>query len=173
MNHKFHLHIMTVCMFLGMVFILAGMGQADTLSEGHRKVSGVVEEVRGHFVKVRTATGILDLNQNSATQHGHAEYQVGDEVTIIMDENNSILEAHLKGTEGHHHFYTGKIIYLWKMEKKIKLETIDGEKIFPLPRLEIKTKPIKEGEVITVEVNESGTVIDLHRGNHGEVTHSR
>ena len=59
------------------------------------------------------------------------------------------------------------------MEKKIKLETIDGEKVFPLPRLEIKTKPIKEGEVITVEVNESGTVIDLHRGSHGEVKHSR
>ena len=112
MSRKIHFHIMASFMFISMYCILAGIGQAGTLSEGHRKVSGVVEEVRGDFVKVRTATGILDLNQNSATQHGHAEYKVGDEVTIIMDENNSIIEAHLKGTEGHHHFYTGKLIYL-------------------------------------------------------------
>ena len=171
MNRKIHLHITAYFMFTSLFFTMVGNGQAGTLSEGHRKVSGVVEEVRGPFVKVRTAKSILDLNQKSATQQGQPAYKVGDEVTIIMDENNSIIEAHLKGTEGHHHFYTGKIIYLWKMEKKIKLETIDGEKVFPLPRLEIKTKPIKEGEVITVEVNESGTVIDLHRGSHGEVKH--
>ena len=171
MNRHRHLHIMTVLMNISMFFILAGIGQADTLSEGHRKVSGVVEEVRGDFVKVRTAKSILDLSQNSAAQRGQPAYKVGDEVTIIMDGNNSIIEAHLKGKEGHHHFYTGKLIYQGKMDKTIKLETIDGEKEFTLARLEIKTKPIKEGEVITVEVNESGTVIALHRGSHGELKH--
>ncbi len=171
MNQKIHLHIMASFMFIGMFFILTGIGQADTLSEGHRKVSGVVEEVRGDFVKVRTAKSILDLNQNSATQQGQPAYKVGDEVTIIMDENNSIIEAHLKGKEGHHHFYTGKLIYLNRMEKKIKLETIEGEKTFPLERLAIKTKRIDEGEVVTIEVNESGTVINLRQGSHGEVKH--
>ena len=118
MNRKIHLDVMTSIRFIGMLFVSTGIGQADTLSEGHRKVSGVVKEVRGDFVKVRTANCILDLNQNSASQQGQPAYKVGDEVTIIMDENNSIIEAHLKGKEGHHHFYTGKIIYLWKMEKK-------------------------------------------------------
>ena len=171
MNRNRHLHIMASFMFIGMWVIFSGTGQADTLSEGHRKVSGVVEEVRGDFVKVRTAKSILDLNQNSATQQGQPAYKVGDEVTIIMDENNSIIEAHLKGKEGHHHFYTGKLIYLNRMEKQIKLETIDGIRKFPLDRLEIKAKRIDEGEVVTIEVNESGTVINLRRGSHGEVKH--
>ena len=171
MNRKIHLHILKSLVFMGMFFILAGIGWADTLSKGHRKVSGVVTEVRGDFVKVQTAKSILDLNQKSATQQGQPAYKVGDDVTIIMDENNSIIEAHLKGKEDHHHFYTGKLIYLNRMEKKIKLETIDGVKIFPLDRLEIKTKRIDEGEVITIEVNESGTVINLRRGSHGEVKH--
>ena len=89
-------------------------------------------------------------------------------MTLVMDENNNIIEAHHKGEEGHHHFYTGKLVYMGKMKKEIKLETIDGEKVFPLGRLEIKTKNIEEGAVVTVEVNEGGTVIDLHRGAHGE-----
>ena len=55
-----------------------------------------------------------------------------------------------------------------KMNKEIKLETSEGEKVFPLGRLEIKTKPIEEGAMVTVEVNEGGTVIDLHRASHDE-----
>lgn len=62
-------------------------------------------------------------------------------------------------------------MYVGKMKKEIKLETIDGEKVFPLKLIEIKTKDIKEGEVVTVEVNEGGTVIDLPRGSHGEKKH--
>ena len=170
MNRKIHLHIVALSIFMGMFFILGGVGQADTVSEGHSKVSGVVTAIKGNFVTVKTDTGTITLNQKAAREHGQTEYKNGDEVTILMDENNSIIETHHKGEEGHHHFYTGKLVYMGKMKKEVKLETIDGEKVFPLARLAIKTKNIKEGEVITVEVNEGGTVIDLHRGSHGEVS---
>jgi hypothetical protein len=49
------------------------------------------------------------------------------------------------------------------MKKAIKLETPEGEKMFPLDRLEIKTSGIEEGAMVTAELNEAGTVIDLHR----------
>lgn len=166
MKRKIHLHIMALSIFFGMVFIMAGIGQADTLSEGHRKVNGVVTAIKGDIVTVKTPTGNLTLSQKNAKQHGHAEYKKGDEVTMMMDENNTVIEAHHKGEEGHHHFYTGKLVFMGKMKKEIKLETIDGEKVFPLGRLEIKAKNLEEGEVVTVEVNEGGTVIDLHRGAH-------
>jgi hypothetical protein len=42
------------------------------------------------------------------------------------------------------------------------LATPEGEKIFPLAHLETKTKGIKEGTPVTIEVNEAGTVIDVH-----------
>lgn len=168
MNRKIHLPIVALSIFMGMFFILAGTGQADTLSEGHRKVDGVVTAIKGDIVTVKTPTGNLTLSQKNAKQHGHAEYKDGDEVILMLDENNTVIEAHHKGEEGHHHFYTGKLIYMGKTKKEIKLETIDGEKVFPLGRLEIKAKPLEEGEIVTVEVNEGGIVIDLHRGTHGE-----
>ena len=166
-----HIHIMALSVFMSMFFILSGFGQADTLSEGHRKVFGEVAHVKGGIVTVKTPTGTLTLSQNDAREHGHAEWKVGDEVTIIVNINNDVIDAHHKGEEGHHHFYTGKLVYVGKMKKEIKLETIDGEKVFSLKLIEIKTKNIKEGEVVTVEVNEGGTVIDLRRGAHGEGKH--
>ncbi|MCA9421477.1 MAG: hypothetical protein KC592_10680 [Nitrospira sp.] len=171
MNRTIHLHIVALSIFMGMFFILASTGQADTLSEGHHRVNGVVKEIKGDVVTVETFTGTMYLNQNDARRHGHAEYKTGDEVTVTVNENNDVIEAHHKGEEGHHHFYTGKLIYMGKMKKEIKLETIDGEKVFPLGRIDLKTKPLQEGEVVTVEVNEGGTVIDLHRGAHGEKKH--
>lgn len=168
MNRSSFVHLGILTAVMSLFFIMSGIGQADTLSEGHRKVNGVVTAVQGDIVTVETPTGNLTLSQKNAKQHGHAPYKVDDEVIMIVDENNTIIEAHHKGEEGHHHFYTGKLVYMGKMKKEIKLETIDGEKVFPLGRLEIKTKNIEEGEVVTVEVNEGGIVIDLHRGSHGE-----
>jgi len=148
---------------MSIVLIMSGIGHADTLSEGHGKVTGVVTAEKGGILTVETPTSRLTLNQSNARRHGHADYKVGDEVIMVVDANNAIIEAHPKGEEGHHHFYTGRLVYMGKMNKAIKLLTVEGEKVFPLGRLEIKTKPIEEGAVVTVEVNEGGTVIDLRR----------
>ena len=168
MNRPMNIHIIFVMTLVSMFFLFAGIGQADTLSEGHRKVNGVVTTIKGDIVTVKTLTGTLFLNQNDARRHGHVDWKKGDEATVVVNENNDVIEAHRKGEEGHHHFYTGKLIYMGKTKKEIKLETIDGEKVFPLGRIEIKTRPIEEGAIVTVEVNEGGTVIDLHLGSHGE-----
>ncbi|WP_447971103.1 hypothetical protein [Nitrospira sp. M1] len=170
MNRTVNLKVFVLSALVVTVFMWAGVGQADSsaVSEGHSKATGVVTAVKGDFVTVETKAGNHMLNQKNARRHGHAEYKVGDEVTMVLDENNTVIEAHLKGEEGHHHFYTGKLVYMGKMDKHIKLETAEGEKTFPLGRLEIKTKNIEEGAVVTVEVNEGGTVIDLHRGEHAE-----
>jgi len=61
----------------------------------------------------------------------------------------------------------GKLIYLGRMKKQIKLQTPDGEKVFPLAEERQETKGMEEGELVTVELNEAGTVIDMHRANIG------
>jgi hypothetical protein len=165
MNRQMNFHRFLLSALMGMFFIMSGVSHADSkgVSEGHTQVTGVVTVEKGGILTIKTPTGHLTLNQKGARRHGHAEYKVGDEVTIIMDENNNIIEAHHKGEEGHHHFYTGKLMYMGKMKKEIKLITSEGEKVFPLGRLEVKTKPIEEGAKVMIEVNEGGMVIDLHR----------
>jgi len=54
------------------------------------------------------------------------------------------------------------------MNKEIKLKTAEGDQTFPLLLQETKTKDLPEGTEVTVELNEAGTVIDLHKGKHGQ-----
>lgn len=70
--------------------------------------------------------------------------KVGDEVMITLDENNMVTEVHPKGEEGKHRFVTGKLIHLAKMEKQIKLETTEGERVFPVEKI-VKASGIEEG----------------------------
>lgn len=167
MNRILIAHLVAVLMWGGMLSGMtpAGVANAKGVSQGHSTTTGVVITHAGGMLKVRTPTGNLVLSEKAARQHGHAVPRIGDEVTIVFDENNTIIEAHPKGEEGRHHFYTGGLAYMGKMKKAIKIVTSEGEKIFPLGRLEVKTKPIEEGAAVTVEVNESGTVIDLHRAD--------
>ncbi|MGH7255008.1 MAG: hypothetical protein ACREI3_04455 [Nitrospirales bacterium] len=88
-----------------------------------------------------------------------------------MNESNTVIDVHPKGHEGTHRFITGKLVYVGKMKKQIKLWTPEGGKVFPLERLEVKTGGIEEGALVTVELNEAGTVIDLHRAKIDADTH--
>jgi hypothetical protein len=144
---------------------------AEHAKMGHKIVSGVVKEVKSDVYTVTTPTGMLTLNQNTAERHGHGVPKVGDELTLLVDENNAVIDAHPKGQEGRHEFVTGKLIRLDPMDKRVRLSTPQGEKTFPLERLEVKTKGLEEGAPITVEVNEAGTAIDVRRADTGHGKH--
>jgi hypothetical protein len=137
--------------------------------ESHKTVSGVVTKAAGGLT-IKTAEGsTYQVNENQAKRHGHEPFKEGDQVTLLLNENNTVIDVHLKGQEGEHQYVTGKLIHLGKMQKEIKLVTHEGEKVFPLANLETKTKGIKEGTAVTVEVNEAGTVIDVHPATGGAV----
>lgn len=126
----------------------------------HMKVSGVVSKVEPKYITVKTTWGSLIITSDTSSKH----LEVGEEVEMTMNENNTVIDVHRKGDPAHaHRFVTGKLVYVGKMKKEIKLSTPDGEKVFPLDRLETKTGGIEEGAMVTVELNEAGTVIDLHR----------
>lgn len=132
----------------------------------HRVVGGVVTDDRSGVLSVKTSEGTtMTLAPNAARRHGHAPFKVGDEVTLVLNENNVVIDAHQKGKEGEHRFVTGNLIYVGRMKPELKLRTAEGDQLFPLERLDIKTGSFEEGELVTAEVNEAGSVIDLHRAD--------
>ena len=88
-------------------------------------------------------------------------------MVAVLDENNYIVDMHLIGEEGSHQLITGKLVHLGKTKKEIKLQTPQGERVFPLAEIALKTKDLPNGSVVTIEVNETGVVIDLHLANIG------
>jgi quercetin dioxygenase-like cupin family protein len=137
--------------------------------ENHQTISGVVTTAAGGLA-IKTPQGATyQVNENLAKRHGHEPFKDGDHVRLVLNENNTLIEVHPEGQEGEHQYVTGKLIHLGKMQNEIKLATPEGEKVFPLATLEAKTKGINEGTAVTVEVNEVGTVIDVHRATGGAV----
>ena len=168
MDHRLPLNIV-MPMFLAALLIMpvAVNAESNGPSQGHREVSGVVTAEKSGLLTVKLPDGsTMSLNPKIAERHGHPTPKVGDEVTLVLNENNAIIDHHLKGDKGPHKFVTGKLAYVGLMKNQIKLITSEGEKLFPLERQEIKTGGIEEGALVTVELNEAGTVIDLHRAEH-------
>ena len=150
-------------LLLGAIIAMPCVSHAEEHKSTHRTLSGVVVK-QGSGLAVKTPDGATyQVNENQSQRHGHAPFKEGDEVSIVVDENNAAIDLHHKGEQGKHTFVTGKLIHLGKMEKQVKLQTAEGEKVFPLTRQEIKTKGIDQGTQVTVELNEAGAVIDLHR----------
>ena len=161
-----------LCVAISLTFGAGGIFSGDLLSaaaekhqSGHKQESGVVTEKAGALV-IKTEGGTTyQLNENQERRHGHAPFKAGDHVTFVLDENNAVIDAHLAGKEGAHRFVTGKLVHVGLMKEQIKLQTAQGEQVFPLLHQETKTKALEEGANVTVELNEAGTVIDLHRAD--------
>jgi hypothetical protein len=132
--------------------------------EHHRTVDGVVTAEKSGLLTVKLGDGsTISVTTKASERHGHAVPKVGQEVTLTLNENNNVIDVHLKGAGGAHSFVTGRLVYVGKMKPEIKLQTQDGDKTFPLVRQDIKTGSIEEGALVTAELNEAGAVIDVHR----------
>lgn len=121
------------------------------------KTHGVVEKIQSGVIVVKGPASTYQLNAKSMP----SGVKVGDEISLWINEEGMVVDHHMKGQAHAHRLISGKLIYVGKTKKEIKLWTPEGEKVFPLDRLEVKAKPIKEGSTITVEINEQGTVVDL------------
>jgi hypothetical protein len=158
--------LVTVVMCVSFSLVCAADPSLSGTSTGehHRTINGVVTAEKSGLLMVKTEEGTtMTVSPKAAERHGHQVPKVGEEVTMVLNENNSVIDVHLKGKEGAHSFVTGKLVYVGKMKPEIKLQTAQGERTFPLTRQDIKTGGIEEGALVTVELNEAGSVIDLHR----------
>jgi hypothetical protein len=69
----------------------------------HRTVSGVVLAERSGLLTVKTETGTqVSISASASSRHGHRIPKVGEDVTLTMDENHTVIDVHPKGEEGQH-----------------------------------------------------------------------
>jgi hypothetical protein len=138
------------------------VGERPRTKPGHQMtVHGVVEKIQSGVIFAKTPFARYHLSVNTAP----SGIQAGDEITLWVNEDNIVIDHHMKGHQQAHRLVSGKLIYVGRNKKQIKLWTPEGEKVFPLERLEVKAKPIKEGSMITIELNENGTVVDLWKAS--------
>lgn len=145
--------------------ILAPYGSADEGGKSgkratHMKVGGVVSKVESGMITVKTPWGTMRI-ASAVTPKG---LEVGEEVEMQVNENNAVIDVHRKGDKAHaHRFATGNLTYASPDKKEIKLWTPEGEKTFDVQTGRSKMSTLEEGAPVTIELNEAGKMIDIHR----------
>ncbi len=123
------------------------------------KVSGVISKIDPGRISVTTLWGHMSIQSDAL-----AGAKVGDEVTVWVNENNVVIDAYPKGAaRPEHRWIRGTLIYTSAEKNSIKLWTPDGEKEFTVKRNRPKFTMFPDGSLITVQLNDQGEVIDVHR----------
>src|SRR5947199_8910320 len=113
MRHIFSiiaLSLLTAAALMMPVDVRAQAADTDEthLKSGHKKVEGVVTDVKSGMYTGKTPTGTMTLSENSALRHGHGAPKVGDEPTLWVSENNRAIDAHPKGEAKAHRSLPGQ-----------------------------------------------------------------
>ena len=135
------------------------------MKAGHKKVEGVVSEVKSGLYTVKTPTGATyALTESAAVRHGHGVPKVGDEMTLWVNEGNMVMNANLKGmSDKAPRFISGTLSSIDNGHSQMTLSTSGGEKNFKLKPESRMFRDIAAGTQVTIEVNEAGEVIDIHK----------
>lgn len=131
----------------------------------HQKVDGVVIEMKSGLYTVKTPTGaILTLAEAAAFRQGKAVPKVGDEMTLWINEGNMVMAAHQKDQPGKApRFITGTLSSIDNGKSQMTLSTSGGERGYSLRPESRMFRDIAVGSEVTIEVNDIGEVIDIHK----------
>lgn len=132
---------------------------------GHQKVEGVVIDRKSGLYTVKTSTGAtLTLAEAAAVRHGHSAPKIGDEMTLWVNEGNMVMDACPKGqTDKAPRFITGTLASIDNGKSQMTLATLEGGKSFNLRPESRMFRDIAVGVEVTIEVNDTGEVIDIHK----------
>lgn len=135
------------------------------MKAGHKKVEGVVTEVKSGLHTVKTTTGAtLTLTDATAFREGQAVPKVGDEMTLWVNEGNMVIDARAKGQpDKAPRFITGTLASIDNGKSQMTLSTSGGERGYSLRPESRMFRDIAVGSEVTIEVNEMGEVIDVHK----------
>lgn len=135
------------------------------MTAGHQKVEGVVTELKSGLIIVKSFTGAtLTLTESAAFRQGKPVPKVGDEMTLWVNEGNMVIAAHPKGQPGKDsRFITGTLSSIDNGKSQLTLSTSEGERGYSLRPESRMFRDIAVGTQVTIQVNDSGEVIDIHK----------
>ena len=160
-------------MLLGLCAMVLATATAALAGDQSGKAAGKNKELHATVEKIDAGVVLLKepdqmrrrtLSPNQLERMKMTDLKVGDEVSLILNEYNLIIDAHKTGMAGHgRHTLQGTFVEADHSGKTVNVKTTDGLKALTVDSAAAgKVTGLKQGASLTVEVDEAGTVIDIH-----------
>ena len=139
----------------------------DVVSQRHQELHAVVTKIDSGMIFMKAVEGQQNrvLSRTQAERMGLHDVKVGDELSLVIDEGNTVIDVHKAGMPAHgHQTIQGKVEFTDRTSKEIRLSTSDGIRSFTLdPSAVTKIAGMQKGDAVKLELDESNVVIDVHR----------
>ena len=129
----------------------------------YHTLTGTISKIQSGVIFVKTPGGEVRVNAKFAAKGGFSDAEVGQDVTMWVNENNIVTDIYMAGGPVPvHRLATGTLVDTSDIKNEITLGTPEGEKTFSVIRNRSKLSAIEEGTLVTLELNQAGEVVDLH-----------
>lgn len=131
-------------------------------SDAQVVLTGTVSKLKSNFVFFRTPVGIVTVNNKV----GLKKAKVGQDMALHMHQNHVAIDLAPAGAgTPSHRFLTGPLTYASTDKSELTLWTPDGLQTFPVDHAGSALSGLKEGAMVTVELNAEGAIVQIHRLN--------
>src|SRR5881397_4130567 len=91
-------HYFVASMLIATMFAFPAISNSAEEQHGsHKKATGVVVQKSGALAVETPDGATYQVNPNVSRRHRQEPFKEGDEVTVLVDENNMVIDMHLKG----------------------------------------------------------------------------
>ena len=149
--------------WFGSVTFAREAGQAKLST--HRHITTTVDKVQSGLVFFNPTAGLQDraVSVHKAERMGLYQAKEGDEVMLVIDENNMLIDLHKKGNpRAGHRAIAGKLTYADPFWEVIDITNAEGKQTFAMDEaVGSKLSLLKEGQRVQAELNEDNIVVDI------------
>jgi hypothetical protein len=170
MRHNWFYSTLLTC--ASILFLVVGISAHEADQAGprtHKELTTVVASIQSGLIFLQPAAGLQNraISLKKAERMGLENAQVGDKVTVTVDEGNVLLDIHKAGmAPAGHSLITGKLSYADPFWEVVELSTPEGTKSFAVDSLAgSKLSVLKEGKPVRLELDEDNIVIDIHQSH--------
>ncbi|MCP9454833.1 MAG: hypothetical protein NNA18_01830 [Nitrospira sp.] len=140
------------------------IGQLPTSqSNTHLALTGTVDKLKSSFIFLRTPLGIVNVNAKIGIKHVRA----GQTLTLHIHSRHLVADVMTPGSRSAlRRFVTGPLEFATQDRTKVKLWMPEGERIVSIDAMDHKATvlaSLKEGQPITAELNDAGSLVEFHR----------
>jgi len=132
----------------------------------HKHLTVTVEKIQSGVMFFNQTAGLQDraVSVHKAERMGLSQAKEGDEVVLVIDENNMLIDLHKQGIPpAGHRLISGKLTYADPMWEVIEITNAGGKQTFAMDEAAGSNLSVmKKGQLVRAELNEDNIVIDIH-----------